>query len=54
MVYDTGKATSMISFFRNCLSDYYSTSVMTLISPQDSGVGCYKLYMKLETFPEYY
>jgi len=54
MVYGTGKATSMTAFFRNCLSYYYSTSVMALILLQDSGVACYRLYMKLETFPEYY
>jgi hypothetical protein len=49
-----GNATTVTFFFRNCLSEYYSTSVMALILPQDSGVGCYRLYMKLETFPEYY
>jgi hypothetical protein len=49
-----GRATTVTSFFRNCLSEYYSTSVMALILLQDSGVGCYRLYMKLQTFPEYY
>ena len=50
----TGNGTAVTIFSKTCLSEQDSTSAMALILLQDSGVGYYRLYMKLETFPDYY